>query len=466
MSKRKHPSTGGMHPSNPYSNNPPDFAALAQKYPSLKPYVMLKTQQVSGKPSVYGAINFRDPLALRELTYCLLRNDFSIELDIPLDSLCPAVPNRVNYICWLEDLVGHSEKKTVSGIDVGTGASCIYPLLACVRNKTWQMVGTDISDDSISFATNNVARNNLQNSITVLKNNTPRIFPPELFALENKKYDFCMCNPPFYKDEQDIHDSQSSKTDIPAAVCLGNENEMVTEGGEVQFVMQMIHESMVLKDTIRWYTSMLGKRSSVDQVVAFLKEQKIANYIPTTFHQGRTGRWAIAWSFGDEHPSWETTQQVSAKMAKLSAPKTVLAFDVAKSLGSVLDSTRAILDDLQLQYMYDAEEQDIQVDNHHSRVVQVQATKNTWSRAARRAMSRQAKSNPPKSDPTEPIVLQFDIRVISATTTSTSSSLTSSSASAAKLPNNSTLHLAWTFGQDRDLFESFFLHFRSRIEKG
>src|ERR1700744_5412021 len=26
-----------------------------------------------------------------ELTYCLLRNDFSIELDIPLDSLCPAV---------------------------------------------------------------------------------------------------------------------------------------------------------------------------------------------------------------------------------------------------------------------------------------------------------------------------------------------------------------------------------------
>lgn len=61
-----------------------------------------------------------------------------------------------------------------------------------------------------------------------------------------------MCNPPFYKDEQDIYDSQSSKTDIPAAVCLGSENEMVTEGGEVQFVMQMIHESMVLKDTIRY----------------------------------------------------------------------------------------------------------------------------------------------------------------------------------------------------------------------
>lgn len=111
-----------------------------------------------------------------------------------------------------------------------------------------------------------------------------------------------MCNPPFYRDEQDIYDSQSSKTDLPAAACLGSENEMVTEGGEVQFVMRMIEESMDLKDAIRyvnvngswsseatslrgvpanllwlnrWYTSMLGKRSSVDQIVAFLKEQKV-----------------------------------------------------------------------------------------------------------------------------------------------------------------------------------------------
>lgn len=153
-------------------------------------------------------------------------------------------------------------------------------------------------------------------------------------------------------------------------------------------------------------------------------------------------------------------------MAKLSAPKTVLSFDVAKSLESVLASTRTILNDLQLQYMHDADEQDMQLDDHHSRAVQVRATKNTWSRAARRAMARQAKSDPPKSDPTEPIVLQLEIRVISTATTSTSSSLPSSSISSTELPNNSSLHLAWTFGQDRDLFESFFLHFRSRIEKG
>lgn len=68
-------------------------------------------------------------------------------------------------------------------------------------------------------------------------------------------YDFCMCNPPFYKDEQDIYDSQSSKTDLPATTCLGSENEMMTEGGEVQFVTQMIQESMVLKDAVRYVSA-------------------------------------------------------------------------------------------------------------------------------------------------------------------------------------------------------------------
>lgn len=68
-------------------------------------------------------------------------------------------------------------------------------------------------------------------------------------------YDFCMCNPPFYKDEQDIYDCQSRKTDLPAAACLGSENEMVTDGGEVQFVTQMIQESKVLKDAIRYVSA-------------------------------------------------------------------------------------------------------------------------------------------------------------------------------------------------------------------
>lgn len=63
------------------------------------------------------------------------------------------VTGRANYIHWLEDLLklrDHAKaclsKKeniivqyagTVRGIDIGTGASCIYPLLGCALHDSW-----------------------------------------------------------------------------------------------------------------------------------------------------------------------------------------------------------------------------------------------------------------------------------------------------------------------------------------
>lgn len=45
--------------------------------------------------------------------------------------LCPATTNRANYIHWLEDLrqEGGLAAESVSVVDVGVGANCIYPLL-------------------------------------------------------------------------------------------------------------------------------------------------------------------------------------------------------------------------------------------------------------------------------------------------------------------------------------------------
>lgn len=51
----------------------------------------------------------------------------------------------------------------------GTGASCIYPLLAA-KQFQWSMVGTDINKDSIKSAIENIEKNNLQDSIQ--SNNT------------------------------------------------------------------------------------------------------------------------------------------------------------------------------------------------------------------------------------------------------------------------------------------------------
>lgn len=86
--------------------------------------------------------------------------------------------------------------------------------------------------------------------------------------------------------------------------CTGTEVEMVTRGGEVAFVKQMIDESLQLRDRIQWYTSMLGKLSSINVLVETLIKHGVTNFAVTEFEQGsKTKRWAVAWSWGDRRPA-------------------------------------------------------------------------------------------------------------------------------------------------------------------
>lgn len=80
---------------------------------------------------------------------------------------------------------------------------------------------------------------------------------------------------------------------------------MVTPGGEVAFVTRMIKESLVLKRKCRWYTSMLGKLSSVQTLLQLLlQECQLKNWAVKEFiHGSKTRRWAIAWTFHKARPT-------------------------------------------------------------------------------------------------------------------------------------------------------------------
>lgn len=185
-----------------------------------------------------ASIDWADPAAMRELTRVMLRHDFGLlEWDAPLDRLCPPVANRLNYICWLSDLMklsapsgsrpspptpslaggavpsngvggdedgsagdtamsaaqrnlllfgtaggvgarddmavcddgeaaaaaaaGGPKGHSCRGVDIGTGASCIYPLLGA-KVAGWSFLATEIDGVSAEWAEKNVRSNGLQ----------------------------------------------------------------------------------------------------------------------------------------------------------------------------------------------------------------------------------------------------------------------------------------------------------------
>ena len=113
-----------------------------------------------------------------------------------------------------------------------------------------------------------------------------------------------MCNPPFYASEEEQLLAAAFKKRPPHSACTGAAIEMVTPGGEIAFVSRMIVESKKLNDLCQWYTSMLGKYSSVEVILDRLGKAGVHNWAVRDLVQGnKTKRWAVAWSWGDMRPN-------------------------------------------------------------------------------------------------------------------------------------------------------------------
>ncbi|XP_055344158.1 RNA N6-adenosine-methyltransferase mettl16-like [Paramacrobiotus metropolitanus] len=285
-----------MHPRNIYKS-PPDFRKLSATNPDLAEYMSIDAERNT------VSYNFDNPAALRALTCALLRQDFGLSVDLPLNHLIPTVPNRLNYVLWVEDLLESQGLTTgeVWGLDVGAGASCIYPLLGARKNG-WHFVATESNDEAYQFAKNNVERNGLTEKILVTKGDEQS---PLMSAVESsgRHFTFCMSNPPFFESQSERTEKASYKPPKLSANPVA-ESDAVAEGGEVAFVGKMIEESLLLENKIKIYTSMLGKKSSLTPLKTLLHSKHLA-FTTTEFCQGRTMRWGLAWSTSlnlDDHP--------------------------------------------------------------------------------------------------------------------------------------------------------------------
>ncbi|XP_052889405.1 U6 small nuclear RNA (adenine-(43)-N(6))-methyltransferase [Anopheles moucheti] len=388
-----------MHPRNLYRQKP-NFQLLIKQFPELKEVASV---DLAGKVK----LDYRKKHAVHLLSKCLLLRDFGLKLELPPNKLVPTLPLRLNYIHWLEDIGSVAqwpEKEKVRGIDIGCGASCIYPLLAVViSQQRWHMVAIEKAEDSLESAKANVTRNELQSCINV----QPQTLEGETILLDvlknfpGERFDFCMCNPPFFdsnSNELKPHD-RTGKRREPSNASTGSLEELCTEGGEVKFITQIIDESLQLKDRVSVYTTMIGHKSSYEKILRTLKRASIHNVTVSRFCQGNTTRWAVAWSFDAQLLLSLVTNSINRTSDNNGSPgkKTAFGKPVVCRIFSTsdMDSIQAVKTCIlsKLQAIAIDVRAVVETNKTEGIILELTARENTWSHQRRKRRAAQISPN-------------------------------------------------------------------------
>ncbi|KAL4462092.1 hypothetical protein ABPG74_000937 [Tetrahymena malaccensis] len=242
-----------------------DFDELAIHYPPLNDYVFMNER---GRTT----IDWTNTAAHKTLNQAILAVQFKIKYwDMPEDQLIPTIPSRLNYLEWihkkLQSLKINSEQNNqIKAIDIGTGASAIYPILGSSKYN-WSFIATELSEDSFKNAQKIVNNNPQLKNKVELRKSQGNIFK-DIIQKSDGDISFSMCNPPFFSEHEE------KKIWINAQM---RENEYICEGGELQFLQQIFEESKIFANQIKIFTSLVGKQASFEQFVLFLKQQNIQN---------------------------------------------------------------------------------------------------------------------------------------------------------------------------------------------
>lgn len=304
-----------LHPRNKH-NQGYDFTALCQVSPQLKKFLIKS-------PAATDSINFSDSEAVKALNLALLKQNYGIiKWDIPKSYLCPPIPGRADYVHYLADILKQSNfNKPAPGnkvkvLDIGTGASCIYPILGN-QSYQWQYIASDIDPISI----NNV-KQIIHDNPVLIANIECRLQSNENYTFtniikEDEFFDLTMCNPPFHesleqgqlgsekkwKNLNKVNNSNSNHIPKTNLNFGGQKAELWCKGGELRFVSNMIKESKRFQRQVLWFSCLVSKKEHLKALKFALKKVKATEIKIIKMHQGNKITRFIAWTFCD------TTQQ-------------------------------------------------------------------------------------------------------------------------------------------------------------
>ena len=290
----------GPHPRNRHRARY-DFPALIKSSPELARFIV-------PHPLGGDTIDFFDPVAVTTLNRALLRHDYGLTWwDIPPGYLCPPIPGRADYIHHAADLLGENKNASVTVLDIGTGANCIYPIIG-VREYGWRFVATDIDPVAIQSAKKIVAANpvlagriecRLQTSPSDILNGVVRA---------EERFDLTVCNPPFHASAKEaaegtvrklrnLGSGDGGKIEKPVLNFGGQNHELWCPGGESAFVRRMIAQSVPLGDRCRWFTTLVSKRGSLPAIYYALKVAQATDVRTIAMSQGQKNSRLVAWTF-------------------------------------------------------------------------------------------------------------------------------------------------------------------------
>ncbi len=316
----------GLHPRNKHKHGY-NFKALVAAHPLLARFI------IQNKFNGNDSIDFSQADAVKALNCALLKYHYKIEhWDIPTGYLCPPIPGRVDYIHYLADLLKSSadktffdkksidKKATINVLDIGTGASCIYPILG-QREYQWHFVATDIDPVSIAAAQENLLRNkglgtDLDRDIECRLQTEPTYIFKGIIR-KNEFYHLTLCNPPFHKSLADatagtnrkvknlaksnqtnnVKANKKTQEKSPTLNFGGQKAELWCDGGELAFIRRMINESKQYAQQVLWFTCLVSKKDNLSAIKLSLKKANVSEVKVTNMAQGQKISRFVAWRF-------------------------------------------------------------------------------------------------------------------------------------------------------------------------
>ena len=292
-----------------------DFDKLKKAYTPLANFI------VKNKYNQQDTISFDDAEAVKALNFALLKAYYQItQWHIPQGYLCPPIPGRVDYIHYLNDLLSTSTKsiksikEDINVLDIGTGASCIYPILG-QRIYGWNFTASDIDPHSIEVAKQTInANKGLNKAIDCrLQTNSDNIFTN--IIQQDEFYHLTLCNPPFHKSLNEAQEGTARKwknlkknnplstskvqADRNALNFGGQKAELWCQGGELTFIRNMIKESRQYQKQVLWFTCLVSKKDNLSKIKFSLQKANVKEVKIIDMAQGQKVSRFVAWRFID-----------------------------------------------------------------------------------------------------------------------------------------------------------------------